>query len=241
MHINLLIKLLPLTGIEKTSVKLTIALFHRSTIEGVKGYGEKECPDFSPTASFLEIICDWWDSFNVKVPDVGFIQQDSNRDPINAENMRTKHDNYVKLLDWLNLCKQNCKKNKEKHNGLSDETFLTIKQTMACMISLSKPTTACMISLSKYLLHECNFKYILTGHVQNDALESNEELKPGINTEDNEESTSDHDRLTRGGLSEPSDILFITIKECWCVYSSIFDSADAESLFLSFSHPLLTF
>ena len=75
---------------------------------------------------------------------------------------------------------------------------------------------------------------------------SNEELKPSFNTVDNddlhvEESTSNHGRefllrFTRGGLIESSDLLFVTIKEFWSLYSSIFDSADAKSLFLSFSH-----
>ena len=64
-------KVMTPNGIEKTSVKLADALFHRSTIEGIKVYGEKECPDFLLTASFLEIIRDSWDSFNVKAPDVG--------------------------------------------------------------------------------------------------------------------------------------------------------------------------
>ena len=135
-------KVMTPNGIEKTSVKLADALFHISTIEGLKVYGEKECPDFLLTASFLEIIRDWWDSFNVKAPDIGFEKRDPNRHPINSENMEQKHDDYKRLLDWLNSWQQNCKKNKEKHNGLSDETFLTLKQT-----------TKCMISLSKYLLH----------------------------------------------------------------------------------------
>ena len=65
-------KVMTPNGIEKTSVKLADALFHRSTIEGLKVYGEKECPDFLLTVSFLEIIRDWWDSFNVKASDVGF-------------------------------------------------------------------------------------------------------------------------------------------------------------------------
>ena len=88
------------------------------------------------------------------------LERDPNRDPINSENMEQKHDNYRRLLDWLNSWQQNCKKNNEKHNGLSDETFLTLKQT-----------TKCMISLSKYLLHQCNFKYLLTGLIQTDPLQ----------------------------------------------------------------------
>ena len=39
-------KVMTPNGIEKTSVKLADALFHRSTIEGIKVYGEKECPNF---------------------------------------------------------------------------------------------------------------------------------------------------------------------------------------------------
>ena len=78
---------------------------------------------------------------------------------------------------------------------------------------------------------------------------SNKELTPTFDTNGNElqvESTSNNNReflsrLNRGWLIEPSDLLFITIKECWSLYSSLFDSADAKSIFLSSSHHLSTF
>ena len=71
---------------EVGSVKLADALFHRSNIEGLKVYGEKKhYPDFLQTAQFLVIIRDWWDSFNVKAPNIGFKKRDPNREPITVE------------------------------------------------------------------------------------------------------------------------------------------------------------
>ena len=126
-------KVISPNGIEKTSVKLADALFHPSTINGVRVYGEKSNPESNPeflkTAHFLQIIRNWWDSINVKSKGVCFQKRDSNKDEININNPPKKTEKYQAIVDWLSEWQVNCKENKMKRNGLSDETFLTFKQT----------------------------------------------------------------------------------------------------------------
>ena len=45
---------------------LTHSLFHESTIEALKFYGQQEHPEFLGTAAFLSIISKWWKLINVK-------------------------------------------------------------------------------------------------------------------------------------------------------------------------------
>ena len=106
-------KVLSPNGIEKTSVKLTDALFHPSTINGLKVYGQKSKPEFLNTARFLQIIRDWWDSFNAK--DVGSKKRDPNKDPISIDNLEEKTERFQVILEWLRKWQESCKGNKMKH------------------------------------------------------------------------------------------------------------------------------
>ena len=146
-------KVLYPNGIEKTSVKLTDALFRSSTINGLKVYGEKSNPEFLNTARFLQIIRDWWDHFNVKAKDVGSKKRDPNKNPISIENLEEKAERFQAILEWLRKWQESCKEN--KMNGLNDETFLTFQQS-----------TSSIISFASYLIHQCHFKFVLTGKVQ---------------------------------------------------------------------------
>ena len=150
-------KVLSPNGIEKTSVKLADALFHPSTINGRKVYGEKSNPEFLGTERFLQIFQNWWDSFNVKAKDVSSKKRDPNKDKISIDNLAEKTERFQAVLAWLRKWQEFCEENKMKHHGLSDETFLTFQQS-----------TSSIISFASYLIHRSHFKFVLTDKVQSD-------------------------------------------------------------------------
>ena len=117
-------------------------------LTGLYVFLRKPYSDFLQTAKFLEIIRDWWNSFNLKAPNIGFNKGDPNREPVTVENLEEKTKHFRKIFDWLDLWQQNCKKNNLKQNGSSEETFVTFKQTTSC-----------------------NFNFVLTGKIQSDPLE----------------------------------------------------------------------
>ena len=124
------------------------ALFHPSTINGLKVYGEKSNPEFLNTARFLQIIRDWWDSLNVNAKDVG------SKKP-GIDNLQEKTERFQAILAWLRKWQESCKEKKMKLHGLSAETFLTFQQS-----------TSSIISFASFLIHQRHFKFVLTGKVQ---------------------------------------------------------------------------
>ena len=65
-------------SIEKTSVKLAMAVFHESTINALVQYG------FRYTADILRVFIKLWNVLNVKTTSIGKFKRDITRDPVQS-------------------------------------------------------------------------------------------------------------------------------------------------------------
>lgn len=67
-------------SIEKTSMKYASAIFHESTINGLRYYSKTE------TAQFLEMVLRAWNIMNVRTPYIGRAKRDPTKEPMNSSN-----------------------------------------------------------------------------------------------------------------------------------------------------------
>jgi hypothetical protein len=143
--------------IERQNVQLAQAVFHDSTFNALKFYGDRGNPSFLATAKFIEIISRWWKLVNVKSKFHSLRKRDGDREPITKNNLVEKTSFLRGFVDWLSAWEDCTQKTK---NGLSRETFLC-----------SKHTSASLAALSEFLVNEKNFDYFLTGKAQSDKIE----------------------------------------------------------------------
>ena len=95
-------KVLSPSNIEKTNVFLADSLFHESTINGLRYYGERGHDSFLQTAALLSIFRQWFDKLNVKSEYDGQRTRDRNRDAVRLEN-RDEVIAYLRSFhEWLN-------------------------------------------------------------------------------------------------------------------------------------------
>ena len=69
-------------NIEKTSVKLSNAIFHESTLHALQYFNENQGKQWTGTADFVEIVLKMWKIVNVKTPSIGQHKKDLFREPI---------------------------------------------------------------------------------------------------------------------------------------------------------------
>ena len=149
-------KVLNPCSLEKTNIKLADAVFHESTINALIYYSKHGYPEFQGTATFLQIIRDWFNTMNVK-------------SAYNAQQTRNKrkecfrHENRKEITDYLNKFSAWIKKWQEdpELKGFSKPTF-----------SAAIQTSSAIPRLLNYLLDKTHMQFILTGHIQSDFLES---------------------------------------------------------------------
>lgn len=80
-------------SIERTSMKYAAAIFHESTINGLRHYGKTE------TAQFLEMVLKAWNIMNVRTPYVGQAKRDPTKEPV-----KSSHDpKLVFLLEFADF------------------------------------------------------------------------------------------------------------------------------------------
>ncbi len=150
-------KVLHPSAIEKTNVMLADSLFHDSTINALKFYGQDKNPEWEKTALFLEEIRKWWNAVNVKNPLHGPRKRDARFSPL-SENDWTTAEYLNKFANWLEKWQEGCKGKDPKMKGLTSETFLAMIQT-----------TRGLVKASAHLIEDKGYSYL--GKFQSDPLE----------------------------------------------------------------------
>ena len=146
-------KMLNPTSIEKSNVGLANSCFHESTINALRYYSTRGYSSFADTATFLQIIRDWFNVVNVKSLFSGQKNRDERRDPVtfgNRHQLDFLQDFYHWLERWSDM----------NGRGLSEQTF-----------HHAKVTTLNLIHVANYLLDEKHLDYVLFGKIQSDPLE----------------------------------------------------------------------
>lgn len=143
------------SSIQKTSVKLSLSVFHESTCKALLHYAREEgCSEWEDTAEFIQLFIQLWKVVNVKSPTLGFHKREPLSDPI-----RSVNDEQLSFLmnfeQYLTTWQDNSLK------GFSRETFIAFRQM--CRV---------IPALSRYLLNDLGFQYVLTGKFQSDCIES---------------------------------------------------------------------
>ena len=120
-------------SVEKTSVKLAMAVFHETTINALIEYG------FLDTANVLRVFMKLWNVLNVKTTSIGKFKRDITRDPVQStDDWKLKYlDDMATFFElWQSF----------GILGLTKETFLAFQQTCRAISSLAR-----------YLIDDCGF------------------------------------------------------------------------------------
>ncbi|XP_049964217.1 uncharacterized protein LOC126484667 [Schistocerca serialis cubense] len=145
------------SNLERQNVKLVLNVFNEMTVQGLLALGEHHhIESFESTAKFIKLICTWWNIVNVSSPGKDIRFKDAMLKPLSStsnENIRYLE----RFLSWLDKWKHIS----DSTFGLSSDTHLAISHT-----------THALLEQTKYCTEELNFKYLLPGKVQTDALEA---------------------------------------------------------------------
>lgn len=142
-------------NIEKTSVKLAVAVFCESTRDALQFYATHEGRTaWNGTAQFISLIIKLWNVMNVKGPTKGKHKRDYTMDPVRSS------------LDWkLAFLREVAgflkRWQDSKKCGLSKETFLAVRHTCEALADCAS-----------HMLDHLGFNYVLLGKLQSDAIES---------------------------------------------------------------------
>lgn len=144
------------SSIQRSSMKYFISVFHESTRDALDFYSnEKMNKSFSSTSKFISIILKLWDVLNVRSTTIGKHKRKTSKDPV-LSSSDWKLCYLIEFASFLTRWEDS-----NAVAGLSKETFTALRHSC---ISISL--------LSKYLIEHLNFKYVLLGNIQSDALES---------------------------------------------------------------------
>jgi len=142
-------------SIEKTSVRLAVAVFSESTRDALQFYAIHEGhSDWSSTADFISLILKLWNIMNVKTRTKGKHKRDYTMDPIRSS-LDWKLEFLREFADFLQRWESSGRP------GLTKETFLALRHTC---LALS--------DCASFLLDRRAHQYVLLGHLQSDAIES---------------------------------------------------------------------
>lgn len=146
------------SNLERQSVNLVMKIFNKFVVQALLELGPKyNVPHFKDTAKFIDIICKWWDIFNVKSVNKGIHQRNVYMEPLNDNDCDEKNIFLNKFLIWLDAWQaMNC-----DTGALSKETHTALVQT-----------THGMLEFTRYCIDELQMKYVLTGKIQTDSLEA---------------------------------------------------------------------
>jgi len=143
-------------SIEKTSVKLATCVFAESTRDSLRFYSaHDDKPEWIGTADFITVVLKLWNVMNVKSSVKGKHKRDNSMDPVRSPTDCRKLSFLREFADFLERWETSGKA------GLTRETFLALRQT--CLA---------LADCAAYLLERRDFKYVLLGQLQSDALES---------------------------------------------------------------------
>ena len=142
-------------SIEKTSVKLATCVFAESTRDSLRFYSaHDDKPEWIGTADFITVVLKLWNVMNVKSSVKGKHKRDHTMDPVRSPT-DWKLSFLREFADFLERWETSGKA------GLTRETFLALRET--CLA---------LADCAAYLLERRDFKYVLLGQLQSDALES---------------------------------------------------------------------
>jgi hypothetical protein len=116
--------------IERTKVELADRFFHDSTIAGLEHFCQEGAP-WQGTANFLKLIRRFWNCVNVRNSRLNFNKRDNRLKPISV-NERSQVEFMNQFSDWLDEWESFPGK-----TGLSQETFLAIRQTSVALKELA--------------------------------------------------------------------------------------------------------
>ena len=134
-------------SIEKSSVKMTVAILHESTIHALRYFG------YTETASVLDLFAKVWKIMNVKTTTIGFHKRDYARDAVTSSN-----DWKLKFLEDFACFLERWQQSKKR--GLTADTFLANIQTCRALPEMAR-----------FLISTCGFRYVLLGNIQSDCIE----------------------------------------------------------------------
>lgn len=140
-------------SIEKTSVKLALAVFSESTAAALSFYASTHQKPWSGTLNFTQLIIKLWNVLNVKTTTIGKKKRDYTRDPIKSEN-DWKLIFLTEFVSFLNHWESS------GEQGLSKQTFSALQHTCETLVSICK-----------YLFSTLNYCYVLLGSLQSDPIE----------------------------------------------------------------------
>ena len=94
-------KVLHPKSIEKSNVKLADAAFHESTINALNYYASRGYPHFKESATFINIIRDWFSTINVKGIDYGQRSRNERKNAIHRSTMIEDMTYLSNFCTWL--------------------------------------------------------------------------------------------------------------------------------------------
>lgn len=148
------------TGIQRQNVLLCVKLFDEKNISALRIKKDEFNSSVTGTISFMETIVTWWKIVNCKTPLKGKHSRDIYSEPVSS----IEDERFIflkKFAVWL--CRWNdmeIKNVDKRHGKLTDQTQHALLHT-----------TETLMLLCKYLIEDCNFKYVLLGKFQTDPLE----------------------------------------------------------------------
>ena len=142
------------TNIQRASAKLSFSLFSDSTVAALKYHASRDHPEWSETCKFVSYVADLVKICNVRSKLVGHRTRDELKLPFNS----VFDERLALLCDYANFFRtwRNSKK-----QGMSAETFTAVENL--CNV---------LRNLVKTLLADYGFRFVLTGFLQSDPLES---------------------------------------------------------------------
>ena len=131
-----------------------MAVFDDSTVAAMKYYAEHGHEDWDSTSCFVHYISVLVKILNVRSSTVGIRRHDVMKLPISS----TSDERLNSLLEYANFFKQ---WRESKRAGLTTETSIAVENLCRNMNSLII-----------HLLSDLNFRFVLTGQLTSDSLES---------------------------------------------------------------------
>ena len=135
--------------IERSSVKMSAAVFHESTCAALLYYKKTD------TADFANIVRKYWSVVSVNDTTIGCHKRDICKNPVSSSfdwKLQYLRQFEQFLAKWENTC---------QGRGLTKDTFAALRHT-----------SLALADLATYLIDKANFNYVLLGRFVSDCLES---------------------------------------------------------------------
>lgn len=153
--VSLSLKSLYPSHLERQNVSLALRIFNDCIPVALRKLGPLHNISHSySTASFIEIICKWWDVLNVKTLWKGKRLRNPLQEPITR---KSSHVIFLQeFVQWLEKWKE-----LNAGNKLTRETHFALSHS-----------TQAIIQLCKHCLNDCGHTFFLPGKIQTDSLEA---------------------------------------------------------------------